>query len=222
MNALYEESEEQSWDLRCSAEYDSDFYTLTKQHCPSCFSEPSCVYSEEIPPSRCHKPRSPRRCPRVDDRVVLSSWYVYEDRLYYSYDGSSWRDSDPVSNHQSISASHASSSSTASTNEHSTFPHSIQLVLNGANFEVPATSLSELLSLMNIVNRAPQLTESVQQRDERIQAKRALRKLLQMETEEEEPTPTAEQEWSFVQELAGTNVTVICRLLQECVLSDDM
>ena len=90
MNALYEESDDLFWDLRCSAQYNDDFVQYLQHTNPEALSSPTCVFKDPESMVPCHKPSVPRQCPQVDDKEVIYNWHVYEDLLYYAFDNATW------------------------------------------------------------------------------------------------------------------------------------
>ena len=65
MNALYEESDDLFWDLRCSAQYNDDFVQYLQHTNPEALSSPTCVFKDPESMVPCHKPSVPRQCPHT-------------------------------------------------------------------------------------------------------------------------------------------------------------
>ena len=82
MNKEYQKDTSAEWDLRCSAAYDSDYFWFT-------FDLMSNGSGDDLSP---HYPPSLLMCPVVSDALVIQSWFVYEDLVFYSADSVYWND----------------------------------------------------------------------------------------------------------------------------------
>lgn len=79
MNSLYEEENEETWDLHCNAGYLSEFQNYCISH--------SIEFSHDD-----SRPRLPLQCPVIQVEEILRRWYIYEDLVYYSSHNDSWKD----------------------------------------------------------------------------------------------------------------------------------
>lgn len=68
--------------MRCSAAYDSDFFWFTVDSTGNGCGDPL----------SCHSPPSPLTCPSVSDAIIMQSWFVYNDLVFYSSDSVYWND----------------------------------------------------------------------------------------------------------------------------------
>lgn len=79
MNSLYEEENEETWDLHCNAGYLSEFQSYCLSHSIEFTLDDS-------------RPGLPLQCPVIEVKEILQRWYIYEDLVYYSSHEDTWRD----------------------------------------------------------------------------------------------------------------------------------
>ena len=190
MNALYEESDDLTWDLRCSAQYDDDFVHYLQHINPEALSSPTCVFKDPESIVPCHKPSVPRQCPQIDDIEVIYNWHVYEDLLYYAFDNATWNQYYAwtgsgfpyIYEENSDSVSQSTKATTIPFDPNAPLPpgtQSIQVMIGGQqSIQLSASSLNQFLSLMTRASQKESASETREERQKRIEAKRALRELL--------------------------------------------
>lgn len=211
---MYEESENWIWDLRCSAAYNSDYYSILHRYFPTLETHSSCIYSQDkqIP---CHKPLSLQQCPVVDDRLVLSTWYIYEDFLYYAYDNMTWnqlwypqKGGFPSHDIGKVEESHV-----------------VSVTLDGKNtFEIPADSLNKLIALLSQTSRSLK-DDSPEQRTARLQAKKEIRQILGLKPYPQAVSPSLSNEttWRMSYMLSPSlSVNITCQVLESCSFNNSM
>ena len=190
MNALYEESDDLLWDLRCSAQYDDDFVRYLQHVNPEALSSPTCVFKDPESMVPCHKPSVPRQCPQVDDKEVIYNWHVYEDLLYYAFDNATWSQYYAwtgtgfpyIYSENSDLTSQSIKTTTIPFDPNAPLPpgtQSIQVMIGGKqSIQLSSSSISQFLSLMTRASQQGSASETREERQKRIEAKRALRELL--------------------------------------------
>ena len=211
---MYEENESWIWDLRCSAEYDSDYYSIVRHYFPSLKRHSFCALCHDYP-TPCHKPLVLDQCPVVDDRLVLSTWYIYEDFVYYAYDNTTWnqlwhsqKGSFPLENTRRESESHV-----------------VSVTLDGKNsFEISADSLDKLIALLTQAGK-PLINDSPEQRMARRQAKKEIRKILGLKPSipDIKSNVSTEAIWSKNHMLSPSlSVNVTCQVNDHCSFNDTL
>jgi len=211
---VYEEDESWTWDLRCSAEYASDYYALIRHSFPSLKRHSFCALCYDYP-APCHKPLVFDQCPVVDDRLILSTWYIYEDFVYYAYDNTTWNQ---LWYPQKGSFPLESTRSESETNV-------VSVSLDGKNsFEIPADSLDKLIALLTQAGQ-PLTDDSPEQRMARRQAKKEIRKILGLKPSlpDLKSNLSTEATWSKKHMLSPSlSVNVTCQVNDSCSFNNTL